>query len=170
MLTVVLIGAESTGKTTLAKSLADHYGTAWVPEYVRGFVARTQRAPRLADVPYIAAGHLASVEAARETANNLLILDTDLLSTVVYSRYYFGHCPPEVETLAHTHRAALYLLADVAIPWTPDPGQRDGAEVRAAIQPQMLAMLEAVQAHWTRVAGTPSERLAQACAAIDAVR
>src|SRR5690606_12547633 len=61
---VVLIGAESTGKTTLATHLAAHYRTAWLPEYVRQFVEAKGASPVAEDVPAIARGHLAAARAA----------------------------------------------------------------------------------------------------------
>src|SRR5262249_35956328 len=85
---VCLIGPQSTGKTTLARQLAEHFGAEWVGEYARQYVLEVARALTADDVPRIAEGQLASETAAR--GSPLLILDTDLLSTVVYSRFYYG--------------------------------------------------------------------------------
>lgn len=121
---VVLTGSESTGKTTLTADLARHYGAIWVPEYVRGF-ADWKGAPLDAgDVEAIAEGQIAAQDLALERAEKLLLLDTDLLSTVVYAEHYYGSCPEWVRAAALHRRADLYLLCDIDVPWTPDP-QRD---------------------------------------------
>ncbi len=126
---VVLTGSESTGKTTLTADLARHYGVVWVPEYVRGF-ADWKRAPLDAgDVEAIAEGQIAAQDLALERAEKILLLDTDLLSTVVYAEHYYGTCPEWVRAAADLRRADLYLLCDIDVPWTPDP-QRDRPDDR----------------------------------------
>ena len=94
---VVLIGSESTGKTTLARRLAEHYDVEWVPEFVRDYAER-KRAPLVFDdhAP-IAHGQLALEDEYRvrsaERSTPLLIQDTDLLSTAVYCAHYYARCP-----------------------------------------------------------------------------
>ena len=97
MTRVVVTGSECTGKTTLAKALAEHYGTVWVPEYSRQFVLEKGAAPVYRDVDSIARGQIALEDSLAAAASHLLIQDTDLLSTVVYSRHYYGDCPGWVE-------------------------------------------------------------------------
>ena len=118
---VVLIGAESTGKTTLAEGLAAHYETVWAPEYLREFVERKGALPEPSDTRLIAQGHLAQEEALTPQAHRVLFLDTDLISTCVYHRYYFGPCPPWLERLSAQRSADLYLLTDTDIPGPPTP-------------------------------------------------
>lgn len=166
---VVLTGAESTGKTTLAARLAAHYGTVWTPEYVRRFVDAKGAPPVAADVPAIARGHLAQVRAALPHARRLLILDTDLLSTCLYSRYYFGACPAAVTRAAHRHRGDLYLLTDTDIPWTPDPGQRDGPAVRDVLQARFRAALRRRALPFVLLSGPLEQRLQTAVRAVDAL-
>lgn len=166
---VVLTGAESTGKTTLAARLAAHYDTVWLPEYVRRFVEEKGGAPVAADVAPLVRGHLAAEAALLPCARRLLVYDTDLLSTCLYSRYYFGACPAWVEQAAFARAADLYLLADDDIPWAPDPGQRDGPDVRAAVQ---HLFREALQTHGLPhvvLSGPLDTRLATAVSAVDAL-
>jgi NadR type nicotinamide-nucleotide adenylyltransferase len=126
---VVLTGSESTGKTTLTADLARHYGAVWVPEYVRGY-ADWKGAPLDAgDVEAIARGQIAAHDLALERAERILLLDTDLLSTVVYAEHYYGACPEWIRAAAVHRRADLYLLCDIDVPWSPDP-QRDRADER----------------------------------------
>jgi NadR type nicotinamide-nucleotide adenylyltransferase len=129
---IVLTGSESTGKTTLTADLARHYAAVWVPEYVRGY-ADWKRAPLDAgDVEPIARGQIAAHDLALERAERLLLLDTDLLSTVVYAEHYYGACPGWIRAAAGFRRADLYLLCDIDVPWTPD-AQRDRPGERPAM-------------------------------------
>jgi NadR type nicotinamide-nucleotide adenylyltransferase len=125
---VCVTGPESTGKTALARRLAEWCGTEWVPEASRAYAER-KGSPLLAgDVAPIAREHIALADLgagrARARGAPLLILDTDLLSTVVYARHYYGAVPPWIERAERTRRADLYLLCDVDVPWLPD-GVRD---------------------------------------------
>lgn len=130
---VVLTGSECTGKTTLTADLARHYGTVWVPEYVRGY-AESKPAPLDAgDVEPIAHGQIAAQDAALRRAGPLLLIDTDLLSTVVYAEHYYGACPQWISTMALARRADLYLFCDIDAPWTADR-QRDRPDSREAMQ------------------------------------
>ena len=93
MKVVVLTGPESTGKSWLTDRLRRRFGGLLVDEYVRHYIERTQRDTTLADIPAIARGQLAREDAARAAAPHLLILDTHLLSNVLWSRTLFGDCP-----------------------------------------------------------------------------
>lgn len=163
---VVLIGSECTGKTTLAADLARHYDASWVPEYVRGY-AEAKRGPLDAsDVEPIARGQIAAQGAALERARNLLLLDTDLLSTVVYAEHYYGSCPEWISALALARRADLYLLCDIDISWTPDP-QRDRPDDREAMQALFRGALIARGFRFVEIRGDRRERFLAARQAID---
>lgn len=164
---VVLIGAESTGKTTLAERLAAHYDTVWLPEYLRAYVDQRGTLPVLADIPHIARGHIEREDALAARANRLLFCDTNLVTTVLYSNYYLGATPDAVRRLSYERPYDLYLLTEPDIPWVPDPGQRDGPEVRAHLHSLFVAELDRRGLPYTRVAGTYEERLCTAVAAID---
>lgn len=168
-LRVVLTGAESTGKTTLARQLARQYDAEWLPEYVRGFVVAQGRLPALADVDAIATGHLAAERTALQGQPDLIIMDTDLVSTCIYSEHYFGTCPGWVREAARDRHADLYLLAGADIPYESEPAQRDSAEVRTLLQRRFEAELRARGLRVVRLRGGVSERLATATKAIDAL-
>ncbi len=173
ILRVVLTGAESTGKTTLARALAAHYQTAWVPEYVRHFVEVEGRVPGETDTVQIARGHLAQAQRSLPRARRVLFLDTDLVSTCLYHRYYFGGEAPWVEEQAVRHRADLYLFLMPDIPWVPDPGQRESPKVRAllhdlfadAIRPLPHAMVAGSCKQRFQTAVTQVDRLLNAASA-----
>lgn len=136
MIRVCLTGPESTGKSTLAQQLAEWANTEWVPEASRVYAERKGAPLTAADVGPIAEEHIALADAAAERVRGrggrLLILDADLLSTVIYARHYYGHAPAWVERMERARRADLYLLCDVDVPWVPD-GIRDRPENRPAM-------------------------------------
>ena len=136
LLRVCVTGPESTGKTTLAQRLAAWAGTEWVPEGSRVYAERVQRELLLSDVAPIACEHIAladtGAELARSRGSGLLVLDTDLLSTVVYSRHYYATVPRWVIGQERARRADLYLLCDVDVPWVSD-GIRDRPAHRDAM-------------------------------------
>ena len=167
---VVLIGSESTGKTTLARRLAEHYDADWVPEFVREYAARKQGSLEFADHGPIARGQIALEDAyiARATTRNapLLVHDTDLLSTAVYCLHYYGRTPQWIDETARVRRPDLYLLLDIDIPWEPDP-QRDRGDRRPEMQALFRDAVERSGAPFVAIAGDAAARLVQARAAVD---
>lgn len=130
---VCVTGPESTGKTTLAQRIADRLHTEWVPEASRVYAERKASALDSSDVAPIAREHIrladAAAERARAAGQTVLVLDTDLLSTVVYARHYYNMVPPWVERVERSRRADLYLLCDIDVPWIAD-GIRDRPQNR----------------------------------------
>ena len=170
-LTVVTVtGSESTGKTTLAADLARHFRTVWVPEYARVYFdeksAATGRPLDANDVEPIARGQIAAEERGAARAKDLLVLDTDLVSTTVYARHYYGSCPPWIEQAARERPADLYLLCDIDVPWVADP-VRDVPHQREHMHALFRSALESLGARWVTIQGSWDARRA---AAIEAVR
>ena len=161
---VVLTGAESTGKTTLAKRLADLFSTVWVPELARGYID-AKGGFDLSDMEPIGRGQVASEDEAARRANRLLICDTDAIVTSVYSRYYFGTVPDGLLALADSRRADLYLLFDTDVPWVAD-SQRDLPHVREEMQAMFRESLRSRAIPYTRIHGTWAERERRAIEAI----
>lgn len=165
--TVVLMGAESTGKTTLAAALAKHYKTAWAAEYLRLFVDTKGALPEESDVYAIAQGHLKLVARMRPKARRVLFVDTDLFTTCVYQRIYFGTCPSGIEKSALRHRSGLYLFTEPDIPWEPDPGQRASPEERLRSHALLRAETEKHALNTVSIKGTHTKRLNTAVTAVD---
>jgi len=126
---IALLGPESSGKTTLARQLAEHYGTVWVPEYLRTWCDQHQRLPRAEDVSEIAQGQCEQEEAIAAQANQFLFCDTCLIASEVYARHYFNTCPTWIVEHNQTHRYEHILLMSPDIEWEPDP-QREGDATR----------------------------------------
>jgi len=149
-LRVCLIGPECTGKTTLAAQLSAHFGVPWVPEFAREYAERVARELTADDVEPIARGQMALEDAAPN--EGLVILDTDLISTVVYARHYYGRCPEWIETAAKARKADLYLLTDIDLPWIPD-SLRDSAAPRDAFYGEFAQTLKNYNANVGPITG-----------------
>lgn len=158
---IAILGAESTGKSTLADALARRYGTLWVPEYLREFVDTEQRVPFEDDQPGIARIQLAREDAlARDPrVKGLLFCDTTPLMTAVYSRIYWGRVPPELLALEAAHDYALTVVAAPDLPWVPDGLMRDSDEVRQRVHAQLLAVLRERGIGYVLVEGELEERV-----------
>ncbi len=165
---VCLIGPECTGKTTLAEQLAEHFGVAWVAEFAREYALRVGRLLTVDDVEPIARGQMALEDAAPQpTTPSLTILDTDLISTVVYATHYYGTCPEWIATEAGVRKADLYLLTDVDVPWTIDD-VRDSAAARETLHRVFATTLATYGADVVAIRGDRETRFAAAVAAIAA--
>lgn len=163
-----LIGPECTGKTTLAERLAEHFGVPWVPEFAREYALQVGRLLTVDDVEPIARGQMALEDAARQpTTDNLLILDTDLISTVVYAGHYYGTCPEWIETEARARKADLYLLTDVDVPWAIDD-VRDAAAPRETLHRVFATALATYGTDFVAIRGDRETRFTAAVAAIAA--
>ena len=122
---VVLFGPESTGKTTLSQQLARQYNTVWVPEYAREYLQDKWNNERKTcepkDLLPIARGQIRLENDLTKKASDVLICDTDLLETKVYSEaYYLGYCDPVLEKYALKNSYDLYFLTYIDTPWEAD--------------------------------------------------
>ncbi len=162
---LVLTGSEATGKTTLASGLAAHYRTSWVPEFARAYAEARGGVLTAADVEPIALGQRAAEDAPSVKAG-LIVLDTNLLSTAVYARHYYGMTVGWLEAALTPPPPAFYLLCDIDLPWTAD-GIRDRGDDRQAMQSRFRVALEQRHLPFALVGGTGPDRLARAIAAAD---
>jgi NadR type nicotinamide-nucleotide adenylyltransferase len=124
-LRVVLFGPESTGKTTLSKALASHYNAPFVPEFAREFLQnkwnQNQTICSKEDLIPIAIGQMKLENEFAQKVNKVLICDTNLLQTKVYSEVYFdGYCDPEIELYSKKNHYDLYFLCGIDVPWEED--------------------------------------------------
>lgn len=122
---VVLFGPESTGKTTLSRQLAAHYNTVWSPEFARNYLQdkwnEEQKICETSDIIPIAIGQMKLENELAQKANKILICDTDLLETKVYSEsYYNGIVDPLLNKYALKNNYDLYFLTNIDTPWKAD--------------------------------------------------
>jgi len=170
-LKVTLFGPESTGKTTLAKQLARHYNSIWVPEYARAYLQRKWNDERKtceqSDLLPIAIGQIKLENESAQKTDTVLVCDTDLLETKVYSEeYYEGSIDPLLEKYALENTYDLYFLTYIDSPWEADD-LRDKPNERM----QMFKAFEATLIKYNRpyvlLKGSKTERLEEAVKHID---
>lgn len=164
---IVVTGGESTGKTTLARDLAGALGTTWIPEYARDYATVRQGVLTVDDVEPIGRGQAAREDAAIALvpAGRDIVLDTDLVSTMIYGEHYYGRVPHWVREQAMMRRGDLYLLCATDLPWEAD-GVRDQPLARHELHAKFAAQLDALGALRLAVAGTGARRLQTALAAV----
>jgi NadR type nicotinamide-nucleotide adenylyltransferase len=175
VLRVVLIGAESTGKTTLAQMLAEEFETVWVPEYGREHWERKVRGLNSLDPPpcwsHEEFVHIAQEQQARENglarvANRILICDTNAFATGTWYERYFNQRSRDVDAIGARDKVDLYLLTAPDVPFVQD-GFRDGERIRHWMHGRFLQQLEAGETEWGLVDGSFATR---SQAAVDAVQ
>lgn len=165
---IVLTGPESTGKTTLAAAIAHAHGAPSLPEASRVYAEERGLAGEgltAADVEPIARRAMAAEDAALATGPRLLVLDTDLISTVVYARHYYGGAPTWLEAEAARRRGDLYLLCETDLPWAAD-GIRDRPNDRATLLRMFETALGEFGVATHRVTGRGPARLDAALRAV----
>lgn len=166
---VCVVGAESTGTTTLARDLADHLHTVWVREYGREYCepkfARGETTWHSDELVHIAAEQTRREDRAARQADRVLVCDTNAFATILWHRRYLGADDPRIHAIAARGRCDLYLLTGDEIPFVQD-GLRDGEAVRHRMHRWFEDALAGQAAPWLRVTGSPSERLRVAAEAV----
>ena len=168
---VVIVGAESTGKTTLAEGLADHYQTVWVPEFGRTYSEgrRPARAPwRTEEFTFIAEEQARMEDALAALANRVVVCDTDPFATAIWHERYLGAASDAVLAIADRRRYDLYIVTDVDVPFVAD-AIRDGESFREWMHQRFLDELAKRPVPVMVVTGPPEQRLAAAVKRIDAL-
>jgi len=167
---IAILGAESSGKSTLCGALARRYGTPWVPEYLREFVDTHQRVPFEADQYGIALTQRAREDAAAEQANEFLFCDTTPLMTALYSQVYWGRVDAQLARLAATHDYALTLVTAPDTPWVADGLMRESEEVRQRVYAMLVRELDERAIRFVLLEGDLPHRLRQVEAALKVLK
>lgn len=165
---VALTGPESAGKSTLALKLKQRFGGLLVLEQVRGYIERMGRDTCYADIDPLARLQLACEQEARSQKPPLLLLDTHLLSNILWSQTLFGQVPDWLEPALREQHYDLHLLLDPRqVPWQAD-GMRCQPELsdRLAFYQQCRNWLEQQHQPWLNLDGSWAEREAKAYAAV----
>ncbi len=159
---VVVLGAESTGKTALCQALATAYNTVWVPEYGRQLTEEKNGDITFADHLYIALRHLEAEDALGPRARRFLFVDTNAVTTALYSYFYYQRCDPALLQLARACRAryAHTVVCQPSIPFEAD-GWRGPEALRTVQQGTTLMQLDLLNIPYTCVDGPVAERVRQ---------
>ena len=167
---VAILGAESTGKTTLCRDLAAHFGSPWVPEYMRTYLQAKWDNEQLTctwdDLLPIAQGQidlenkLAKQAAQLPDDNRYLFCDTSLFELMVYANWYYSDCPEALSQAALTHHYDLILLTEVDIPWVADD-LRDSPHQREDISAYFASQLTLHNKDIQRIGGDRVQRVQQ---------
>ena len=169
VINVAILGAESTGKTTLCRDLAAYFGCPWVPEYMRTYLQAKWDKEHLTctweDLLPIAQGQIElenklAAQAAQNSDSSYLFCDTSLFELMVYANWYYGDCPDALTNAALTHHYDLILLTEVDTPWVADD-LRDSPHQRDEISAYFESQLTRHQKPFHRIGGDRDERVQQ---------
>lgn len=163
---VAIVGPECTGKTDLARFLANQYHTAWVPEFARAYLETLNRPYTKEDLTTIATGQLSVENSIAQQANRIVFCDTNLLVVKIWSEFKYGSCAPEIITMMKNQQYDLHLLTDVDLPWEDDP-LREHPHKRQELFELYKTELESTQTKFVRIQGNYAFRRASAIQAID---
>lgn len=170
---VVLFGPESTGKTTLSCQLTRHYNTVWAPEFAREYLQdkwnNERKTCEQSDLIPIAEGQMGLENELARKADKVLVCDTDLLETKVYSEeYYGGFVDPKLDEAAIANTYDIYFLTYIDTPWEADD-LRDRPEQRLEMFKAFENALKKYNRPYVLLKGDKETRLKKAVAIIDAL-
>ena len=170
---IVIIGPESTGKSTLSKALADHYHTLWCPEYAREYLLKNGTHYSASDLLTIAKGQLEledeyTRKVQEENSSSVLFVDTDMYVMKVWSEYVFGTCDFFILDTIIKRKYDGYLLCNIDLPWVKDelreyPDEKPRQELFAIYKDLLINQ----PVPWALISGTDAERTAAAIRATD---
>ena len=169
---VAVLGAESTGKTTLCQDLAAHYGCPWVPEYMRTYLQKKWdtrgEVCTWDDLMPIAAGQINSENTAAAKAvthGQHLFCDTSLTELFIYSHWYYGDCPQPIKHAVQAHHYDAIVVTEVDIPWVADD-LRDSPHLRDEMYQYFIDWLHRLGLPYITVGGSRDARVATVAAHI----
>ena len=165
---VCLLGAESTGKTTLARTLAAEYDTVWNPEFGRPYteIGRDPDAPWTSDeFTHIARIQCWYEDTLARSAREVLFCDTDAFTTALFHQVYLGEPTHAFDDLLE-RRYDLYFVCGLDVPWKHD-GVREFEEQRLWMHERYLERAQASGAPWVLLEGPPAARLQESSSAVD---
>jgi NadR type nicotinamide-nucleotide adenylyltransferase len=172
---IVIIGPESTGKSTLCDQLANHFNTIWVKEFAREYLLKNGMNYSYNDLLTIAKGQLRGEDEAVEQVRSnvsknqaLLIVDTDMYVMKVWAEFVFNNCHSFILDNIVSRKYDLYLLCNTDLPWVKDElREYPDLETRAKLFNIYKDILINQDTPWTLISGTGEERLRAAIEAID---
>ncbi|MFK7771393.1 MAG: AAA family ATPase [Saprospiraceae bacterium] len=155
---IILTGPESTGKSTLAKQLAQVYNTVWVPEFARTYLEGLSRPYREDDLLKIAEGQRDLESFFFKKADQYLFCDTSMLVMKIWSEYRFGKCHPWILEQLENEKDTTYILCGTDIPWEYDE-QRENPNDRNELYQKYLSELKFYQKEFIEVTDSQEVRV-----------
>lgn len=162
---IVLTGPESTGKSTLAKHLAEFYDVPCVAELARNFISNLGRAYTENDVLEIASLQIAEEERMLNSNHSAVFFDTDLVITKIWLLHVYGKSPKWIDELLIKFPADLHLLCNYDLPWEPDP-VRENPDIRPLLFEKYKNEIISLNQPYVIISGVGEERLSNAITAI----
>jgi NadR type nicotinamide-nucleotide adenylyltransferase len=168
---VVIIGPESTGKSTLCSQLAEHYKTCWCPEFAREYLKETGGKYDYADLLNIAHGQLELEDSMLINANNnFYFIDTDMYVMKVWCEAVYENCHTWILKQIALRKYDLYFLCNIDLPWVKDElREYPDLEVRKRLFNMYKDLMINQKTKWAEISGTDTERLQMAVSVIDTV-
>lgn len=179
---IVIIGPESTGKSTLCAQLAEHFETEWCPEYAREYLHTNGTAYEYDDLLTIAKGQLAledeyssrleqQSEPLLEAGGHIpLFIDTDMYVLKVWSEFVFNNCHRYILDQINERRYDLYLLCNTDLPWVADElREYPDLHTRQKLYLMYKDIMMNQSVPWVDISGNYEERLAKAVKAVEAI-
>lgn len=178
---IVIIGPESTGKSTLCQNLADHYKTAWVREYAREYLLKNGTDYTFENLLDVAKGQLTGEELAignwqlaneQQTTNSKqpIFIDTDMYVMKVWCEFVFEKCHHWILNRIVERKYDLYLLCNIDAPWVKDElREYPDLATREKLYHQYKDIMINQNVPWVDISGSYEERLQKAVAAVDAL-
>lgn len=165
---IVVTGAESTGKSTLAEGLAEHFGAQWLPEIARTFVESLNRPYNYDDIEQIAR---MQIDAEKKMQNDtaLVFFDTWLIITKVWFDFVYGHHPAWLHQSIQQSKIDLFLLCDIDLPWIADPVRENGGVNRIILQERYRKEIEFYGFKYCLISGIETERIKNAISEVESL-
>jgi NadR type nicotinamide-nucleotide adenylyltransferase len=165
---IVVIGGESTGKSTLCKQLANHYRTSWVPEFAREYLHLLARPYRYEDLFNIAKGQIAAEDRLIGRAHKFLFCDTDLHVLKTWSEHKYKRCDPYVLNEITERKYDAYLITAPDFPWQDDPlREHPTAEMRNYFFELYCELIKSTGLPYTILVGNEQQRLSDSITFLD---
>jgi NadR type nicotinamide-nucleotide adenylyltransferase len=163
---IAVTGPESSGKTTLARQLADLYKGQYIPEFAREYVEKLAHHYSYEDVETIARTQVDQYQETKLSSEKLFFFDTWLIITKVWFRWVFGKVPDWLENQIHGCPIDLFLLCRPDLPWEADPVRENGGENRIRLFEEYRNELINYGFSFVEISGTDDQRLNNAIEAI----